>query len=57
MPHQVGKEFSVMADFKIPTLIRILILQRIEAMRAGGDDFLDPVPIESFYVVLASDSN
>ena len=39
-----------MDDLEVPSKLRVFILKVGEAMGTGGQDFLDLIPVEGFYV-------
>src|SRR4030042_430803 len=43
---QVGDELGVVHHLKIALELRVFALECIEAMRAGGNDFLHPIAVE-----------
>ena len=42
-PHQPVEQLRVMEDVKVPVEVRVLVAQRVKAVRAGGDDL--PLPL------------
>ena len=40
--HQMVEQLAVVDDLEVPPEGRVLVGQRVEAVRAGGDDLLDP---------------
>src|SRR5205085_8966885 len=44
--NQPREVFAVVIDLESPAVVRVLVLEGVEAVRAGGDDFPDAVPVQ-----------
>ena len=44
--HEAGEERRVVDDLVPSAELRVLVAERVEAVRAGGDDGLHPVPVQ-----------